>query len=146
MGERVMGHYTMISNHLALCTTCRCFKSRMTDIPSTTEHGNPHSKDADYCGTHKHSFRIYRIGLLSNKEFFFLIYILPRHNTNIQRYKYSLWKYWYTEDIYQKHTVVKICGISYSFQKEDECVMCVILQFHEPNNICHNLKDSWRSK
>lgn len=25
-------------------------------------------------------------------------------------------------------------------------MICVILQFHEPNNICHNLEDSWRSK
>lgn len=77
---------------------------------------------------------------------FFLIYISQRHNTNIQGYKYSLWKYSYTEGTYQKHTTVKICGISYSFQKEDKCVICVILQFHEPNNICHNLEDSWRSK
>lgn len=77
---------------------------------------------------------------------FFLIYIFQRHNTNIQGYKYSLWKYSYTEGTYQKHTAVKICGISYSFQREDECVICVMLQFHEPNNICHNLEDSWRRK
>lgn len=70
MGETAMGHYTLISNHLALCTMCRCFKGGMTNIPSTIEHGDPHSKDTAYCGTRKHSFRIYRIGLLSNKEFF----------------------------------------------------------------------------